>query len=366
MRDNPSSPSFTSSTSTSTSSTPSSAPPVRVRVPSAARTLPVPVAGTFSPATAGGGAFVPAQLPTGAAESVAATIAPTAARAAALRFADVDLPTGVRLRVAEQGPPGGECVVLLHGYSDSSHSWSLIMPLLPERYFVIAPDLRGHGDSERPAAGYTMSDLARDVIALLDARGVGSAVLVGHSMGSFVAREIALLAPERVRGLVLEGSAPSLAALSGGGELEAAIAALSDPVPSDFVREFQLSAVHRPLPEDFFAGALEASGKLPARVWQGLWEGMPHAGAEVRLAAIRVPTLLVWGDRDAIFGRAAQDELLGLIRGARLLEYDDVGHSPHWETPAVFARDLLAFLAARREATGNSVASGSREPGLAG
>jgi non-heme chloroperoxidase len=285
-----------------------------------------------------------------------------------LRVSDVVLAHGVRLRVAEQGAPDGECLVLLHGYPDSWQSWSPIMPLLPDRYRVIAPDLRGHGDSDRPAGGYTTADMARDVIALLDARGVRRAVLVGHSMGSFVAQEIAVQAPERVSALVLEGSAPSLSALAGGEEVGAVIAGLSDPVPADFVREFQLSAIHRPLPDALMDGLLEASAKLPARVFRGVWEGMPRAGAEARLAAIEVPTLLVWGERDAMFGRAAQDQLLGLIRGARLLPYAEVGHSPHWEVPAAFTRDLLAFLAAEPKRAGGPVPNsvGSKRDGSNG
>ncbi len=76
------------------------------------------------------------------------------------RFADVTLATGVRLRYAEQGDRGGPAVILLHGYSDSWFSWSRVMPLIPARYHVIAPDQRGHGDSDKPEGGYAMRDMA--------------------------------------------------------------------------------------------------------------------------------------------------------------------------------------------------------------
>src|SRR5690606_28425617 len=89
-----------------------------------------------------------------------------------LRFGEVQLPTGVRLHYAEQGDPAGEPVILLHGYSDSWFSWSRVLPLFPSSWRVYALDQRGQGDSDRPATGYGMADIAADVIAFLDAKGI--------------------------------------------------------------------------------------------------------------------------------------------------------------------------------------------------
>jgi pimeloyl-ACP methyl ester carboxylesterase len=131
-----------------------------------------------------------------------ATSAPTVAARQAT------LPSGVRLHYHEQGPAGGPVVLLLHGFTDSSHSFSRVMPLLPATLRVIAPDQRGHGRSDRPAAGYAVDDFARDALQLMDALNVKSATVVGHSMGSFVARRLAELAPSRVKSLALVGSGP--------------------------------------------------------------------------------------------------------------------------------------------------------------
>ena len=79
------------------------------------------------------------------------------------------------------------------------------MPQLAARHRVFALDQRGHGDSDRPATGYAMHDLAADVVAFMDAQGIRRAAVVGHSMGSIVAREVARLAPARLSHLVLEG-----------------------------------------------------------------------------------------------------------------------------------------------------------------
>jgi pimeloyl-ACP methyl ester carboxylesterase len=182
----------------------------------------------------------------------------------AIRSRQVPLRTGPILRCSERGA-GDEPVLLLHGYSDSAHSFAPILPLLPARWRVLAPDQRGHGDSDRPRDGYSMEQLAADAAALLDATGAGAATVVGHSMGSLVALRLALDHPERVARLVLVGSTPATSDAVRALALE--VAALADPVPAAFVRGFQEGAVHRPVPAAFFEQAVSESRKLPARVW---------------------------------------------------------------------------------------------------
>jgi pimeloyl-ACP methyl ester carboxylesterase len=213
-----------------------------------------------------------------------------------------------------------------------------------ERYHVYALDLRGHGDSDRPASGYTMRDLAADVIAFMDAKRVRRATVVGHSMGSFVAQQVTLAAPDRVARLVLIGSGRSIQRFPGIAELEAAVDSLPDPVPLDFVSAFQTSTVHRPLPAEFMEQVNRESLKLPARVWRGLMKGMLATQPANKLAGLRIPTLMLWGDRDAMFSRAEQDALLGMLPHAMLKVFPETGHAPHWERPSELARDLEVFV----------------------
>src|SRR5215204_2978292 len=98
------------------------------------------------------------------------------------RVADMQVPTAVRLRYSEQGDPAGRPVIMLHGYTDSSFSFSRVLPLIDPSHRVFALDLRGHGNSERPAGGYTVRDFAADVMAFMDALGLERANLVGHCM----------------------------------------------------------------------------------------------------------------------------------------------------------------------------------------
>lgn len=260
-----------------------------------------------------------------------------------LIFGDVRLPSGVRLRYAEQGPREGRAMLLLHGYTDSWFSFSRVLPLLPREWRVIVPDQRGHGDSDRPEAEiYTIEDFARDAIGLLDALRAGRATVAGHSMGSFVAQRVAALAPERVERLVLVGSASTLhnEAVAA---MKPAVEALSNPVDPGFIREFQASTVHRPVPPEFLESVIAESGKVPAHVWKATLRGFLEESADTNLAQISAETLIVWGEYDAIFPRAEQEKLArGIANNTRLI-YADVGHAPHWEAPAQFVRDLTAF-----------------------
>jgi non-heme chloroperoxidase len=259
-------------------------------------------------------------------------------------FATVDLSTGVRLHYAEHGESGGKPVICLHGYTDSSFSYSRVAPLLAERgYRVFALDQRGHGDSERPMSGYAMADFAADAVAFMDALGIARAAIVGHSMGSMVARIMAQRHPERVARLVLINTFGAQGT-AGATELLDAVRTLPDPVPDDFVREFQSSTLHIPVPEAFYEQVVAESLKLPARVWVAALEGFFAADDSADLHRIAAPTLLLWGECDAYVPRADQEQLLAAIPDSRLIAFPDTGHDPHWERPELFTARLDAFL----------------------
>jgi pimeloyl-ACP methyl ester carboxylesterase len=259
------------------------------------------------------------------------------------RVASVRLTTGPRIRYVEHGDPGEEPIVFLHGYTDSSFSFSRLRPLLdPSRYRTFALDQRGHGDSERPDGDYSLDAFAADVVAFLDAVGIGQATIVGHSMGSLVARRVALTYPNRVTRLVLIGAI--LGENEPVRELRAAVQALTDPIPEPFVRDFQQSTIHTPVPGPFLDRVVRESLKLPARVWQSALDGIFASSDADRLGQIAAPTLIVWGERDAFFTREEQDRLAAGIPGARLMAYPETGHSPQWERPERVADDVLAFM----------------------
>jgi non-heme chloroperoxidase len=250
-----------------------------------------------------------------------------------LRFATTRLSTGPRVHYAEQGDPSGASIVFLPAYTDSWFSYSRVLPLLPARYHAYALDQRGHGDSERPDCCYAVEDFAGDLVAFLDAVGVGRATLVGHSGSCLVARRVAEAHPERVARLVLLGAPGSLGDNEEELALQTAVRGLKNPVPVQFARELQGAAAHVALPEAFFERLVAESLKLPARVWKSALEGLFAA-----------PTLLIWGEWDRWLPREEEDQLAATIPGARVVVYPATGHSPNWERPERVAADLDAFM----------------------
>jgi len=115
---------------------------------------------------------------------------PTAIRSLAVRV------NGLRLHVRVAGADTGRAVVLLHGWPQTSYAWRKLMPLLAPHCLVIAPDMRGFGESSKPAAGYDKKTVASDIAALLQALHIDRACVVGHDMGGQVGYAFAALYPQ--------------------------------------------------------------------------------------------------------------------------------------------------------------------------
>jgi pimeloyl-ACP methyl ester carboxylesterase len=175
----------------------------------------------------------------------------------------------------------------------------------------------------------------------MDALKIERATVVGHSMGSFVARRVAAQAPARVSRLILVGAGVR----SGNEEVQGmrpVVDKLTDPVDPVFVREFQLSTVARPVPPEFIDRAVSESLKLPAAVWKQVLTGLlAYPSSE---ASIRCPTLVIGGDKDAVFSVAQQEALAKAVDGATLTIVPGVGHALHWEDPERFAKELVGFM----------------------
>lgn len=252
----------------------------------------------------------------------------------------VRLSNGVTLHYASQGPRTGPAVIMIHGYSDSWFSFSRVLPLLSGELRVVVPDMRGHGDSDRPERGYRVTDLADDVVHLMDALDIAKAVVVGHSMGSFVARKVYELAPSKVSRLVLVGAGPSTQT-----EIFMALCAvvgvLTDPVDEAFVRDFQMSTVCAPVPRAFMEAAIANSRRMPARIWQAVLQGLVED--QVRLGRPEVRTLVLGGREDTVFSANEQMVLARQFPLGELHLVDGVGHSLHWEQPKTFVSALIRF-----------------------
>ena len=251
----------------------------------------------------------------------------------------------VTLDYVTQGRRHGVPVVLLHGFTDSRRSFDRALARMPGSLFAVAISQRGHGDSDRPEDGYAVSDFASDVAAVLDELQLESAIIVGHCMGATVAQRFALDFPERTRSLALVGSF-TIANDAGILEFWETVAKLTDPVDPEIVRDFQMSTIKRPIPDSFLEIVIRESLKVPVRVWKKTLRALLDTDFTAELERLRVPNMLMWGERDTFATRDAQDRLLDAIPGSRLKSYPGIGHSPHWEDPTEFVMDLVAFAAA--------------------
>lgn len=257
----------------------------------------------------------------------------------------VRLRNGVTLEYVEHGDSSGLPVVMLHGATDSWRSFEGVLPHLPSSLRALAVSLRGHGGSSRPEAGYRFVDFSADVRLFLDALGIREALMVGHSMGSYVAQRFAMDHPARTLGLVLMGSFPTMRGNAGVQELwNSTVASLTDPVDPAFIRDFQESTVARPVAPGLLETAVRESQRVPARVWRGAFADLLDADFSSELKTITAPTLIMWGDRDVFCSRRDQNVLLREIAGSQLIAYPGAGHAFHWEDPAQFTRDLTAFV----------------------
>ena len=272
---------------------------------------------------------------------------------------------GVLLHVAFAGPEGGEPVVLLHGWPQHWWIWrGVIPPLVEAGYRCICPDLRGHGWSDAPSDGYEKEQFASDILALLDELGIERFKMVGHDWGAFAGQLMALRAPERMEKLLAlsiihpwitrSGGPAALVKQLLGASYQFVIA--SPVVGKQVVQRtpFIKTALSRGsasgLPDEV-ASAYADRWKEPARaaatvqIYRTLLlrELGAILGGRYRDHRLRVPTLLVYGERDPV------------IRGERLGGYeehaDDMrleevagGHFLPDEQPAIVADRALALF----------------------
>jgi pimeloyl-ACP methyl ester carboxylesterase len=256
----------------------------------------------------------------------------------------VTLRNGLTLSYVEQGDPDGIPLIFLHGLSDSLRSFDLVLPHLPPSIHAFALSQRGHGDSGRPYSGYDMSDYAADVAQFIARFDLGSAILVGHSMGTAVAQQFALDYQDLLRGLVLIGSFVSYASNAVMVGFWPEVEALTDPIDPGFALAFQESTLAKPIPQSYLETVVAESLKLPARVWKAAMAGIMAADVTDSLFRISAPTLLIWGEKDAFVPNSDQDLQLNHMPNAALEIFPSTGHAVHWEEPTRVAAHLTDFI----------------------
>ena len=256
---------------------------------------------------------------------------------------EIDLSTGLKMKYVEMGQREGETLILLHGMTDNSRSWSLIADQFTGKYRVIMPDQRGHGDSGKPDQRmYLPSDYAYDLAALMDAKGLEKANFIGHSLGSMILQTFAVNYPEKVGKIVLVASAP-VTFDSLGRELYDAAVAFGQNQPDD---EFMASwyANPNPVDENFLKREMAESKKIPPHAWRAITKGSAAFNLVPFIDELKAPTLILWGDQDGFFDRQAQEALKKSIPQAQFIAYEKHGHNLQWEIPGKMAADIIKFF----------------------
>lgn len=255
----------------------------------------------------------------------------------------VRLATGITTAVDERGQRhGAPPLLLVHSWAASRRSFAALVPLLSAHQHVLAVDLRGHGDADKPSAGYDLGALAADLVALLDAVEVPRAVLVGASSGGYVAQQVAVSAPDRVAGVVLAGAPRDL---GGRPPFADELEHLRDPVDPGWVRSFLggFAELDR-LPSSYVDLMVEDALRLPAALWRAC-DGLTMSAPPTETGVITARTLVISGRRDDVLGRDQAAALVRAIPGAEWIEYPDAGHLVLEEAPAQLAADLTSFVA---------------------
>jgi pimeloyl-ACP methyl ester carboxylesterase len=275
---------------------------------------------------------------------------------------------GVRIAYEEVG--AGPPLVLVMGLGISSAGWQITVPWLAERYRVITIDNRGCGRSDTPVGRYSTSQMAGDVLAVLDALAIDAAHVYGLSMGGMIAQELAIRHPERVRALVLGATAP-------GGALT------RPPDPLLFAALATRTLAHGAggvaslygllFSERFLAAnadALDESreqvvGMLatPDGYRRQLAATITHDAAD-RLHLIQAPTLVVQGTADRLVPPANARILAGRIARAELFLLPGAGHAYEYEEPDVSREVILAFLERHRDTPAGTPLHGAAPSGI--
>ena len=267
----------------------------------------------------------------------------------------------VELGGEEPASAGREPVVFVHGLSGSWPNWLEQLPVVGAERRVVAMDLPGFGHSPMPREEITISGYGRLLDGLMDELSIDTAVLVGNSMGGFIACELAIGFPQRVERLVLVSAAGLSTSSSPRGEralsavrrAETALAASAAWVAarSDAatrrarLRELLLSVVVRHpgrLPAALAAEQVRGSG-TPGFIQA--FEAVVDYDVRERLPEIACPTLIVWGDRDRLIPVRDAHLFAELIPDSRLVVFPDTGHLAMLERPAAFNALLEEFIA---------------------
>jgi len=272
------------------------------------------------------------------------------------------LPDGARVHYRDRGPRNAEALVLIHGSNASLFTWEPWTKRLDNTFRVIALDLPGHGlTGAVPTHDYSQEGMVKFVLEFADKLELKTFALAGNSMGGGVAARFAEEYPDRVNHLILvdAGGMP----VKEGDRVPLAFRLARIPV----LNQILLHITPRPLVVEGLNDAIVHKSIITDRMIDTYWDfarmdGTREATVErfglgwdtyVRdhIAAIKAPTLILWGEEDHLIPVAAAHKFQAAIPGSKLIVYPATGHIPMEEVADRSAADVRAFLAPPAAAT---------------
>ncbi len=254
----------------------------------------------------------------------------------------------------------GPVLLLLHGIAGSSRTWRDVIPRLTDRFTVIAPDLTGHGHSEKPIGDYSLGAFASGIRDLLEVLSIDRATVIGQSFGGGVAMQLVYQHPERCERLVLVDSGGL------GREVSWLLRLMALP-GSEYVMPVIFPSFVRDWGDNLFR-MIDERGIRMGRITE-MWSAYASlAESENRQAFARtiksvidpggqtvsamdrlylaspMPTLIIWGDRDDIIPVSHAYAAHQAMPGSRLVIIEGVGHFPQIEAPEQFVDALVDFI----------------------
>ncbi len=243
------------------------------------------------------------------------------------------------LRTGGDKPP----VVLLHGLTLNGACWTPLARALEKDYDIVMPDARGHGNSSAPDHGYRYNNLAADVVSLIDALGLATPVVLGHSMGGMTAAVVASQNPKRLRGLVLVD--PTFLTPQRQREVHKSDAAdqhrriLNQP-KEDLLAEME--SRHSRRSREVIELFAEARFQTSIHAYKVLTP--PNPDYMQLINALDVPSLLIVGDVGSIVTLEIAAELTRLNQRLGVIQIEGAGHAVPYDQPERFSAVVQTFL----------------------
>lgn len=252
------------------------------------------------------------------------------------------------------GPDHGPVLCLAHALSADTGIWAeQVPPLLAAGWRVLRIDMRGHGGStagqtERPDKGYTMPDLALDIIRVLDTLGINRVHFAGLSIGGMIGQVLGLEHADRLHSLLLCDTSPNT--IPGGKATwderfaEIARAGSVEPLAEATMERWLTDRFKAAHPRRWEEVRAVVAATSPAG-YIGGGTAILHFDVRDRLRHVRVPTMVVWGDEDPGTPPEGNKLIADLIPGARSKVFAGARHVPMIEYPEEFSRVMLDWLA---------------------